>query len=248
MFAINDRIEVQVDSSRLGIGESVIGIRWTISAFVMLSLCACGLQPSASVSNPSVEDIIAGTAAAAQTQTATHLPSATPTYTSTVTLTPVIPSATATSTFPFGIFVEAPLIAEVETPNSLLVGATSSSNGSGEHIKYTDELWSCTIVGKSPPKNATVKPGSNFYVSWTVVNNGTKTWTRNGVDFVYDAGFRHDGGPVQDISKTILPGGRITLKVLIVPPKKEDVYNVIWSLKVGQTKFCHMKVSFEVKK
>lgn len=214
---------------------------------MILALNACALRPDPGVSNPSVEDIIAGTAAAAQTQTAIHLPSITPTVTSTVTLTPAIPSATPTPTFPFGIFVEAPLTAEVETPNALFVDSSSSSSAPSG-IKYTDEPWSCTIIGKSPPKNSNVKPGKNFYVAWTVVNTGTKPWTRNGVDFVYDGGFHHDGGPIQDISKTVLRGGTITLKVLIVPPNKADTYTVIWSLKVGNTMFCHMLVTFTVKK
>ncbi len=216
-------------------------------ALMILVLYGCGLRPGAAASNPSVDDIIAGTAAAAQTLTATHLPSRTPTITSTVTLTPSIPSTTPSPTFPFGIFVEAPLTAEVETPDTLFVDANSASDGAGGSIKYADEPWSCTVVGKSPPKNSTVKPKTNLYVSWTIVNNGTKTWTRNGVDFVYDGGYDFEGGPVQDLSKTILPGGKITLKVLVITPNREDTYNVIWSLQVGHTKFCHMKASFEVK-
>lgn len=237
---------------KLRMGEKVIGIsdlRKCVLAFLILSITACALLPSTNNgSTTSIEDMIAGTAAAAQTQTATNLPSVTPTVTLTITPTSSIPSATPTATFPFGIFVEAPVDAAVETPSELFLVPEDSSDTGGVDIKYTDEAWSCTIIGKSPPRDSTVKPGSNFYVSWRVVNTGTKAWTRNGVDFVYDGGFRHDGGPIQDLSKTVLRGGQVTLKVLIVTPNKEDTYNVIWSLKVGQTMFCHMKVSFTVKK
>jgi hypothetical protein len=208
---------------------------------------ACGFQPADS-SNPSVEEIIAGTAVAAQTQTAINLPSATATYTSTATTTPFFPSATPTATFPFGIFVESPLTSVVvETPDeSFIISAPTSDPALGS-IKYTDHLWACAIVSKSPSKDSVVKGGSDFYVAWTIVNTGTRAWTNNGVDFVYDSGFRHEGGPIQDMPRLVPRGGKITLKVLIVTPKNEGTYNVIWSLQVGITMFCHMKVSFVVK-
>ncbi len=214
---------------------------------IIFFIVACELQPAASVSTPSIEDRIASTAASARQETLTHLPSVTPTPTSTITMTPVFPSATPTATFPFGIFVEEPEISVVETADESFVITGPTSDPLLGSIKYTDESWACTVVSKSPPKDSTVKPGSNFYVSWTIVNTGIKAWTYNGVDFVYDSGFRHDGGPIQDLSRTVGRGGKITLKVLIITPKKEDLYNVIWSLKVGNTMFCHMKVSFVVK-
>lgn len=220
-------------------------------AFVLLSIIccvhACGPRPAAVPSSPSLEDIIANTAAAAQQETLTHMPSVTPTSTSTITPTPFLPSATPTATFPFNIAVEEAVISVVETPDESFVLTDPTTDPLLGHIKYTDQSWACTIVSKSPSKDSTVKGGSNFYVSWTVVNTGTKAWTYNGVDFVYDSGYRHEGGPIQDLSRTVPRGGKITLKVLIVTPKNENKYNVIWSLKVGNTMFCHMKVSFAVK-
>lgn len=110
---------------KLRMGEKVIGIsdlRKCVLAFLILSITACALLPSTNNgSTTSIEDMIAGTAAAAQTQTATNLPSITPTVTLTITPTSSIPSATPTATFPFGIFVEAPVDAAVETPSELFL-------------------------------------------------------------------------------------------------------------------------------
>jgi hypothetical protein len=231
-------------------GADVIGIK-NYKALVLLPIIcfifACDLRPGASVPSLSIEEMIASTEAAARQETLTHLPSATPTSTSTITPTPFFPSATPTATFPFGIFVEEPLISVVETADESFVLTGPTSDPQYGSIKYTDESWACMVVGRSPSKDSTVKPGSNFYVSWTIINVGMKAWTYNGVDFVYDSGLRHDGGPIQDLSRTVPRGGKITLKVLIITPRKADTYNVIWSLKVGNTMFCHMKVSFVVK-
>lgn len=219
---------------------------WLWIAFLLF---ACGAPNSPSTTVQSIDDIIVQTSAAAQTQTATHLPSATPTQTSIYSPTPRYPSATPTATFLWGIFVETPEIAAIETPNASIANLSSgSSSGSGVTVKKSDEMWSCMVVSRNPSRDTVIKPGSNFYVSWTVVNNGTSVWSNNGIDFVYDSGYRHQGGPIQDLYRTVSTGGSITLKVLIVAPKNEGSYNVIWSLKVGNTMFCHMKVSFTVKK
>lgn len=221
---------------------------WLFIAFLLL---ACGSPNLPSAPVQSIDDIIIKTSAAAQTQTATHLPSVTPTQTSIYSPTPRYPSATPTATFLWGIAVETPAVAAIETSDATIAdlsASSGSSSGSGVAVKKSDEMWSCMVVSRSPSRDSVIKPGSNFYVSWTVVNNGTSAWSNNGIDFVYDSGYRHQGGPIQDLSRTVPTGGSITLKVLIVAPKREDNYNVIWSLKVGNTMFCHMKVSFTVKK
>lgn len=223
---------------------------------LIVFVLACGLPTAPALPTQTVEPldaIIAATVGAARTQTAVKALSFTPTVTATATKTPTptFTPATSTATFDFGIFVETSAPAAVETSDALIGGSGGSgSGGSGGAVPYrtTDELWSCTVVGKDPPKNATVKPNKNLYVSWTVVNTGTRDWPATGIDFVYDSGYRHEGGPIQDISRSVPRGGKITLRVLIVTPKKEDIYNVIWTLKVGNTEFCHMKITFEVKK
>jgi hypothetical protein len=91
------------------------------------------------------------------------------------------------------------------------------------------------------------KPKKEFYVSWIVKNTGTKTWSNNGIDFVFDGGYHTEQRPIQDLPRSVVPGKSIELKVLLIAPERPDTYNVIWSLRVGQTKFCHMKIVFTVK-
>ncbi len=104
------------------------------------------------------------------------------------------------------------------------------------------------VTGKSPPSGTIIKikPKESLNISWTIKNNGTKTWTSNTVDFVNTGGFRNNERPIQDLRSTVAPGGTITVKVLITASKFSGTYNVFWTLKVGNTKFCHMKNTFEV--
>lgn len=206
-----------------------------------------------------LETIIVRTVAAAQTQTVTNIPSATPTLTETATLQPaptLTPTVTEESiTFAQTYTVNVPTLTQVistSAPQSQ-GGGVSASFGtiSAKDQRATDfpkipKEWDCRITGKSPATGTLIKQKSSFKVSWTIVNNGTRTWGNNDVDFVYTGGFRHDGKPIRDLPTTIAPGRSITLQVQLTAPKGSGSYNVIWSLKVGSMLFCHMKNTFEV--
>ncbi|MBM3125029.1 MAG: hypothetical protein FJZ87_08120 [Chloroflexi bacterium] len=237
-------------------------------AIVQISCGALSNTPEPRETQPvvSLETIIVETARAAQTRTATVIFG----FTSTTTLTPtppvdqtstatrtsipvyfsptLVPTATSTET-PLPIPTEALQSAYASEPSS--ASASTPDRGKEEEVapKFTKtpKEWDCLITAKSPPKGSTIKPRTDFVVSWTVTNRGTKTWTNNGVDFVYDGGYRHEGRPLQDLPVTVYPGGSITLKVTMTSPKQEGVYDVIWTLKVGRTTFCHLKHTFEVK-
>lgn len=234
--------------------------------FVPIFLMACILPSSTTqLSAPSpqspvpgmLETIIVQTVAAAQTQTVTHLPSLTSTHTSTLTPTSTpIPSITqelftSTSTFVFVV----PTLTQVlfsSPPQSQAqvvsapVGTLSERDQRATNYPKIPKEWDCRIVEKSPAEGTLIKQKSSFYIAWTIVNNGTKTWTNNGVDFIYTGGFRHEGKTIQDLRTTIAPGRSITLQVQLTAPKASGTYNVIWSLRVGNKLFCHMKHTFEV--
>ncbi len=228
--------------------------------FVIVFILACGL-PSSEPTLPAVpviplETIIVQTAAAAQTQTATAAPSATltPTFLASRTPSKTPTPATATPTFILIIFTETPLVAPTET-RQLVVSApggtgrtiTPTEGSNAEKFK-TPMPWACTIVAKSPGNGFVVDPQATFYLSWTVLNRGTKTWTANTIDFVYQSGYRTGGRKIQDLVGTVAPGSKVVLKLSIVAPKQAGNYNVIWTLKVGNNDFCHMKTTFEVQK
>lgn len=241
-------------------------LTWLI-ALILLMAC---ILPSATTPQSTLqpqspapgilETIIVQTVAAAQTQTVTNLPSATSSLTETATLKPaptLTPTVTeALITFAPTYTVNVPTLTQVisTSPPQPQGGGDVASFGtiSAKDQRATDfpkipKEWDCRITAKSPATGTLIKQKSSFKVSWTIVNNGTRTWGNNDVDFVYTGGFRHDGKPIRDLPKTISPGGSITLQVDLTAPKGSASYNVFWSLKVGGKLFCHMKHTFEVK-
>lgn len=208
-----------------------------------------------------LQTLIVQTAAAAQTQTATLLSSPASTLksttTSTITITPTLP--TATPTFFYSLYTLTP----IPTETIQVEAAESSTGGSGNSqassdvskseeryenaIRPTGKPWTCAVVGKSPPVGSVVKRNELFYVNWTVLNTGTKTWTNNTIDFVYHSGYQNEGRAKQDMAAiAVPPGGKTSVKVLFKAPKSEGIYSAIWSLKVGRSPFCYMKITFEV--
>ena len=92
-----------------------------------------------------------------------------------------------------------------------------------------------------------VEGGASFYVTITLFNSGTKTWTNNGIDFVYTGGYRNEGTRIQDLPITVASEKVVKVKTLVIAPKKPERYNIFWTLQVGNYKFCGMKYTFEVK-
>jgi hypothetical protein len=46
----------------------------------------------------------------------------------------------------------------------------------------------------------------------------------------------------------VAPGGKLTVRVDFIAPKKTGDYNSSWTLQVGKQQFCGAKVTFTVKK
>ncbi len=233
--------------------------RMTTWLAVTLFLLACSVP---SLAAPSVTQIpqvmdsqslgtsIVETAVAAQTQTVVNLPSsATPTYTSQPIRTP--PTFTPSPTFIYLLPTFTPLPTWTPLPG-IIIQVPAGTGGAGSNATSTDSPftgreWTCAIHGKTPAMGMVVKPGASFYVSFTLMNTGTKSWAYNSVDFVYTGGWRIEGPKVQDLPFTVKPGGEVTLKSLIVAPEAPEKYNTFWTLQVGNYQFCGIKYSFEVK-
>jgi len=200
------------------------------------------VQPAAPIE---LGTIVAQTAAAAQTQTATNLPS--PTFTATPSVTPT--EATPTATFYFSLLSPTSAV-PIETsaadlnvePNSLVAGTKTAP----EDVKFSDQPWSCVGVGKYPPNYAVLPAGKQFIATWQVVNNGTKAWTANTIDFVYKSGYRNEGRLAQDLNRYVARGQRATLQVLFIAPKAPGEYSAIWTLEVGSHRFCGMIITFQI--
>ena len=224
---------------------------WLVTALFLLACVSPLIVASPATQTPlapgMLGTLVAETAVAAQTRTATFLPpSLTPTLTRTPSLTPTL--TTPTPTFFFSLATFTVPATETDLPVSIPGDGSGdgSADGGGDSI-FTGREWTCRVTSKSPPNGAIINPGTSFYAFITFLNTGTKTWTNNGVDFVYVSGFRHDGKRIQDLPSTITPGNRISLKILFTAPKKPNLYKATWSLKVGNNPFCGVRISFEVK-
>lgn len=224
---------------------------WLVTALLLFG-CALPflvaptpIQVPATQSSEMLGTRIAQTVAAAQTQTVTSLPILTPTLTPTLTRVPTS-TASPTPTFLFFIYTKTPLPTEVPSQVAITPDASHvAGNGTATAIRPKKE-WACLVTSTVPGKGTVIKRGQTFFVSWTVLNTGTKTWPNTGVDFQYLNGFRMDGRRIQDLSRTVAPGHEITLRIQLTAPKRVDTYSTIWTLRVGNRNFCSMKIIFDV--
>jgi len=241
---------------------------WLMTVFFVLGCTSPFLAvtppPQPAQSLDMLGTVIAQTANAAQTQTATFLPTSTRTDIPTTTLlatqtlaptqTPLI-LVTLTPTATPGFLVVGTDGALVSVTPAAIVSPAPTFDGkpakteevNGGAVIKTPKDWACKIVEKSPVKGSVIQSGLNFYAYWTVMNSGTQVWTNNGIDFIYLNGLRSESRVLQDLPNTIPPDSKITLRIPLTAPKNTGFYNVLWTLKVGNTYFCPMRVTFEVK-
>lgn len=227
---------------------------WLLVGLILLG-CASPVfvtPPPSLPASGGIKTIVVQTAAAAQTKTAILLPTSTdtptntplPTRTATITPTP-------TSTIVFLFLTKSGPTEEFfgdEGGNGGGNGGEGGDNASGYVKPTVVKEWACRVTSRYPPRNAIIAGGSTFRATWTVVNSGTKTWPKNGVDVVYRSGAHlHEGKPYLDIPATVGPGGKITISITMTAPKRPNEYSTRWALRVGETDFCQMKIAFEVK-
>jgi hypothetical protein len=211
---------------------------------------ACATSPSVDIPQQPVdvnalETIIVQTAGAAQTQTARANPSATLTPTTTPTRIPTItPSPTVTFIYLLPTLTPVP----TQTPIGYIASGGGGASGTQDSSKFrTPEPWACIVQSTEPPRWATLQKEQVFYAYWTVLNYGTKNWTRTTIDLVYTGGYRHDGTKIIDITEFASPGTTARVGARFVAPKAAGEYQSFFVLKVGNTTFCSMKISFVIK-
>jgi hypothetical protein len=220
---------------------------WVVFLILLLACVTPGAAtqpPPTTISESDLATLIVGTANAAQIQTA----SAQPTITRTATWTR-IPSETPTSTPTFIYLLPTatlvPSYTPIVPPGNIIVNGTLTTLTPDERL--TKRPWTCLVLGSVPPRDSIQTSGKDFWVTWTVMNTGTETWSNNAIDFVYASGYRTEQRQIQDLSLSVKTGSSINLKILLTAPNKPSTYNAIWALKVGRQAFCHMKIVFTVK-
>ena len=176
-----------------------------------------------------VETIVAGTAGAAQTQTAVLLP-ATPTltFTPTVTRTPTL-TPTFTPTFIWRM--------RSATPQKTATSTLGVTQGDME----------CRLISQDPEDGTEFAPNTDFDAVWRVRNTGTAAWDENGIDFAYVSGRKMHKRAVYDLPDNVNKGESINLVVDMVAPAENGTYKVVWSLRRGGNDFCHVDLTIKVK-
>lgn len=233
-------IFTKLGNTRLGRFQRIWAITLFLLACISPNLAPKPTPPNETISQEDLGTLVAGTSNAARIQTASSQPTITPTFTVTR-----IPSETFTSTPTFIYLLPTATLIPSYTPiipvGNIIVNGTIMVDE-----RLTDRPWSCLVTGSTPPRNVAQKPGKDFYVTWSVMNTGTETWSNNGIDFVYETGYRTEQRQIQDLSRSVVSGGSIGLKILLTAPKNAGTYSAIWALKVGNKAFCHMKIVFKV--
>ena len=176
-----------------------------------------------------VDTIVAGTAGAAQTQTALLVPATpTPTFTATITRTPTV-TPTFTPTFIFQ------LRSPVPTKNP-----TSTSGPSSAGL-------ACRLLSQSPKDGTKLAPNKQFDAVWEVENSGTTAWDAGSIDFAYATGRKMHEEAVYDLLHNVDEGESVQLAVAMTAPKVSGSYTTVWTLRRGGNDFCHVDLTITVK-
>ena len=207
----------------------------TLSFMALLVMLACELPvlSTPASSNPesvSIETIIAGTGAAAQTQTSLVQPSATQTFTDTPrpTLPPSeTPTPSSTSTVIFII------------PTSTVPTSTKQFE---PHSAGSDCDWVDLV-----PFKPTLNPGSSFDVQWTIKNTSSKAWGESDIDFKHTQGTDMHKKDIYDLPQSVSPNSSIKLSVAMVAPNNSGTYTTTWSLKKSNKTLCTVTATVIVK-
>jgi len=211
-----------------------------VQAIVALAIAAIScdvafevpLGPQFPTAAPGVfETVVAGTAGAAQTQTALLIPpSITATFTPTVTRTPTL-VPTSTPTFIFRLRSPVPPRVSTSTPT---FGSTSGELG-------------CVLLSQRPPDGKEFNPNASFDAVWEVRNTGDASWSVDNVDFVYATGRQMHDNDRYDLPRNVPRGGSVELVVDMHAPKIKGELKTVWTLERGKKDFCHVDLTIVVK-
>ena len=207
---------------------------------VMLFLFACVspfyVPPPPAQDPGALQTSIAGTAnasftktKAAQPPTATFTPTVGPTRTPTITPTP-----TATVLFIY------------HSPTPVVIVPTYSA-GTIVPQKTPDKRYNCDLVSRSPVRSVVIGRNDNFNAYWVVRNTGFQYWDYKSVDVKFLSGGHFHKQSAYDLPRPVQPGDTVSIIIPMTAPAKPGEYGSSWTLKVGKTSFCKLRIDFTVK-
>lgn len=155
----------------------------------------------------------------------------------------VTPSPTLTST-PAPTRTATPTV----TPTITLVPTRTSTPLPSATITNTPSPYTCRLVSQVPRDGSTIKPNTQFTVTWTVQNVGKVIWEDIAIDLVQLGGDKIAVQTIYDLPRTVKPGETVDLQVELKAPEATGYYRTDWKLAIvdqGFT-FCPLYVDFWV--
>ncbi|WP_322506701.1 NBR1-Ig-like domain-containing protein [Anaerolinea sp.] len=155
----------------------------------------------------------------------------------------VTPSPTLTST---------PAPTRTATPTVTLtitqVPTRTSTPLPSATITNTPSPFTCRLVSQVPRDGSTIKPNTQFTVTWTVQNMGKALWENIAIDLMQLGGDKIAVQTIYDLPHTVKPGEMVNLQVELKAPEATGYYRTDWKLAIvdqGFT-FCPLYVDFWV--
>ncbi len=188
--------------------RSSLRMMQALSALLLLLLTACGSAKA--TPTMSVDAIYTAAYNTMIAQQATQLALTPPTSTPTQTLVPTLaPPPTAASL---------PTLSILTNPTT---GFTSGgSTGACDSSAFGGDV---TI-----PDNTTITAGKKFTKTWTLLNNGTCTWS-TAYTLVLDSGDAM-GGATTAVPASVPPGSSVNISVQMTAPTSTGTYKGVWRL------------------
>lgn len=87
-----------------------------------------------------------------------------------------------------------------------------------------------SLLGENPPDGAVLKPGENFWKTWTLKNTGTCTWTA-AYSIVFSSGDAMGGLPSYPLNDDVAPGEQKDISIYLKAPETEGEATGYWQLR-----------------
>lgn len=179
---------------------------WALCAPLLLLLNACGPSNANATPTQSVQEIYTAAYQTISAQQLTQLALTPPTSTP-------APSPT----------LAPPTLPPVPIATLALASAPAAGGGGASLCDNSAFVADVTI-----PDNTTMDPGKKFTKTWTLLNNGTCTWSTS-YKLVFDSGDQM-GGATTAITVPVTPGTVASISVTLTAPTSNGTYKGTWRM------------------
>lgn len=123
-----------------------------------------------------------------------------------------------------------PTLTPAPSPVEITVTAdTAAINTSAPVVGAPGCTVSASLVGENPPDGALLKPGENFWKTWSLENTGTCTWDST-YKLVYQNGDLMSGLTSYPLPELVAPGETKNISIYLKAPEAEGAVTGYWSI------------------